>query len=203
MNQERIGEFLKQLRKEKDFTQEQLAEHFNVSGRTVSRWETGKNMPDTALLIELADFFDVEVKELLEGKRESVDANMTTETKETLKLIAEYSDAEQDRLTKDLYLSSTATVIAFLSLWIVPIIIDIAPGMTIDNKHSMLGSFVFFASMIGLIFAITGLVRIFQIKGKLSKNRMNRAKRILLPIIIGTLIICTIGVVLLAHLALP
>ena len=41
MNQKNIGSFLKTLRKEKNLTQEQLAEQFNVSSRTVSRWETG------------------------------------------------------------------------------------------------------------------------------------------------------------------
>lgn len=45
MNQKKTGEFLKQLRKEKNMTQEQLAEKFYVSGRTVSRWETGKCLP--------------------------------------------------------------------------------------------------------------------------------------------------------------
>ena len=41
MNQIKIGAFIKELRKEKELTQEQLAEQFNVSRRTVSRWETG------------------------------------------------------------------------------------------------------------------------------------------------------------------
>ena len=46
MDQKKIGRFLKELRKEKDITQEQLAEKIKVSGRTVSRWETGSNMPE-------------------------------------------------------------------------------------------------------------------------------------------------------------
>ena len=46
MNQQKIGSFLKELRKEKGLTQEQFSEIMNVSGRTVSRWETGSNMPD-------------------------------------------------------------------------------------------------------------------------------------------------------------
>lgn len=46
MNQQKIGMFMKSLRKEKGLTQEQLAEVFNVSNRTVSRWENGNNMPD-------------------------------------------------------------------------------------------------------------------------------------------------------------
>ena len=59
------------MRKEKGFTQEQLAEIFKVSGRTISRWETGSNMPDISLLVELADFFDVDVRELIDGVRKN------------------------------------------------------------------------------------------------------------------------------------
>ena len=62
MNQKKIGEFLKQLRKEKGLTQEQLAEQFYVSGRTVSRWETGSNMPDLSVLVELADYYEVDIR---------------------------------------------------------------------------------------------------------------------------------------------
>ena len=62
MNQQKIGKLLRELRKEKGMTQEQLAEHFHVSSRTVSRWETGNNMPDLSLLIELADFYDVDIR---------------------------------------------------------------------------------------------------------------------------------------------
>ena len=58
MNQQKTGELLKRLRKEKRLTQDQLAEKFYVSSRTVSRWETGSNMPDVAILIELADLYD-------------------------------------------------------------------------------------------------------------------------------------------------
>nr|WP_026496573.1 helix-turn-helix transcriptional regulator [Butyrivibrio sp. WCD3002] len=50
MDQEKIGAFLKELRKEKGITQEQFAEVLNVSGRTVSRWETGSNIPDLEVL---------------------------------------------------------------------------------------------------------------------------------------------------------
>jgi transcriptional regulator with XRE-family HTH domain len=46
MDQVKVGSFLKELRKEKNLTQENLAEQLNVPGRTISRWETGSNMPD-------------------------------------------------------------------------------------------------------------------------------------------------------------
>ena len=53
MDQVKIGNFLKKLRKEKGITQEQLAEILNVSGRTVSRWENGNNMPDISILVDI------------------------------------------------------------------------------------------------------------------------------------------------------
>ena len=52
MDTKKIGAFLKQCRKEKNLTQEQLAEKFGVSSRTVSRWETGINMPDLSILVQ-------------------------------------------------------------------------------------------------------------------------------------------------------
>ena len=97
MNQVKIGEFLRELRKGKGLTQEQLAEQFNISRRSVSRWETGSNMPDVGLLIEIADFFDVDIREIIDGERKS--ENMEKE-KETLKKVAEYADAEKAKLKK-------------------------------------------------------------------------------------------------------
>ena len=71
MDQKKIGSFLKELRKEKGITQEQFAETLNISGRTVSRWETGNNMPDISLLVEIADYFDVSIPEIINGERKS------------------------------------------------------------------------------------------------------------------------------------
>ncbi len=95
MNQRKIGEFLKQLRKEKGLTQEQLAEHFYVSSRSVSRWETGSNMPDIDMLIELADFYNVDIREIIDGERKS--ESMDNETKDTLKKVAEYATEESNK----------------------------------------------------------------------------------------------------------
>ena len=90
MNQIKIGEFLRELRKEKGLTQEQLAEQFNVSRRSVSRWETGNNMPDLSMLITLAEYYEVDVKEIIDGKRKS--ENMNEEMKDTLEKVASYNE---------------------------------------------------------------------------------------------------------------
>lgn len=75
MDQQKIGRFLKQLRKEKGITQDQAAEHFCVATRTISRWETGSNMPDLEILLSIAEFYDVEVDEIIDGQRSDNDEN--------------------------------------------------------------------------------------------------------------------------------
>ncbi len=95
MDMKKIGSFLKALRKEKGLTQEQLAEKLGVAGRTVSRWETASNMPDLSILIQLAEFYDIEVGEILDGERK--DKAMDKEVKETLNKIADYSNDEKQK----------------------------------------------------------------------------------------------------------
>lgn len=108
MDMQKIGQFLKELRKEKGLTQEQLAEILGVAGRTVSRWENASNMPDLSLLLEIAEFYDVELKEILDGEREN--KNMDKEIKETLTKVADYSKAEKDKVAKIGYLAFVVTV---------------------------------------------------------------------------------------------
>ena len=95
MDLKKMGAFLKELRNEKGLTQEQLAERFYVSNRSVSRWETGSNMPDVATLVELADFFDVDIRELIDGERRST--VMDADLKDTLTSVAVYSDEDKKR----------------------------------------------------------------------------------------------------------
>lgn len=92
MDQKKVGLFLKTLRKEKNITQEVLAETLNVSGRTVSRWETGSNMPDISLLVELSEFYQVSISEIIDGERKS--EKMNQDVKDTAVKMAEYSKNE-------------------------------------------------------------------------------------------------------------
>lgn len=69
MNQEKIGKFIGDLRKENKFTQEELAEILGVSNRSISRWENGRSMPDLSMFQILADLFHVNISELVKGER--------------------------------------------------------------------------------------------------------------------------------------
>ena len=69
MDQEKIGKFIAECRKEKKLTQEQLAEKLGVSNRSISRWENGKTMPDISLFEPLCEELNISINELLKGQR--------------------------------------------------------------------------------------------------------------------------------------
>ena len=69
MNQEKIGKFISVSRKNKNLTQEQLAERLGVSINAVSKWERGLNLPDVSLMKELCKILDITLNELFEGKK--------------------------------------------------------------------------------------------------------------------------------------
>jgi len=156
MEQKKIGLFLRTLRKEKELTQEQLAEVFNVSSRTVSRWETGTNMPDLSVLVELADFYNVDIKEIIDGERKS--ESMNDETRETLEKVVEYT--KEDKKKQHLKMRKILGGIligfgAFLAI----------TALTIFPSDSSWGSIY---STIGAIIASVGVYQlIFNIKFKL------------------------------------
>lgn len=102
MDQQKIGQFLRECRKEKGITQEQLAEMLGVTNRSVSQWENGSNLPDLDILIEMADYYDVELRELLDGERKS--EKMNRELEETVLKVAEYSNEDKIKLTKRMHL---------------------------------------------------------------------------------------------------
>ncbi len=113
MDQKKIGLFLKELRKEKQLTQEQLAERFGVTNRSVSRWETGSNMPDLSILVELADFYDVDIRDIIDGERKGEDMNK--EEKERLQLVADYAETEKNTLLVRLRIFSIVGLISLIA----------------------------------------------------------------------------------------
>lgn len=149
MNQEKIGGFLKELRKQKGLTQEQIAERFHVSNRTVSRWENGHNMPDLDILIEISDYYEVDLREILNGERKS--GNMDKEIKETILQAADYTSTEVERYNRRVHICNT---IAMLLMVIYTIFKDTA--IYHDNSIVMAG--VDFSEGLALGMLLTGLI---------------------------------------------
>lgn len=69
MDQIKIGQFIAQLRKEKGLTQQQLADKLLISNKTVSKWETGKGMPEISMMMPLCETLGISVNELLSGEK--------------------------------------------------------------------------------------------------------------------------------------
>ena len=69
MDQIKIGKFISSCRKEQGMTQSALAEKLGISDRAVSKWETGKSMPDSGIMLELCELLGINVNELLSGER--------------------------------------------------------------------------------------------------------------------------------------
>ncbi len=186
MDQMKIGAYLKDLRKEKNLTQEQIAEKFGVSQRSVSRWENGYTMPDISILIELADYYDVDLREILNGERKA--NNMDADLKETLVMVADYTNEEKKKLVGSLYSMIWTCIVAFGILIFINVFHLTRESTTWDTTAM-------FCSAIGLIYAISCFVRVLQLTGKIDKK--SHSKVIIASLIMsGALFVLTIVAVL-------
>lgn len=165
MDQKKIGGFLKDLRKEKGITQEQFAELLNVSGRTVSRWETGNNMPDISLLVEIADFFDVSIPEIINGERKS--ETMEKEVKEVAEMLSDYAGEEKALLLKRARIIS---IVGLISLLIGLIMELAAPNSAIPIYECVKGICLGLSvgALITMVLYTTGILA--KIKAQKSKH---------------------------------
>ena len=168
MNQIKIGEFLKELRKAKGLTQEQLAEQFNVSRRSVSRWETGNNLPDLSILIELADYYEIDLRELLDGERKS--EKMNKEMEETVLQVADYSNEEKNRLMKNLHFFSWIGVIAF-TIFIVLEYLELADNGIAENIASFCCGIAFAMLIIAVIYTNRCIYKFSTFKKRLLQRK--------------------------------
>ena len=69
MDQIKIGKFIAKCRKKNNLTQMQLAEKLNITDRAISKWENGKGMPDSSIMIDLCNELKISVNELLSGEK--------------------------------------------------------------------------------------------------------------------------------------
>lgn len=69
MDNKKFGDFIKELRKEKQLTQKELGEKLNITDKAISKWERGLSFPDIAVLKDLSEFFEIDISELLNGER--------------------------------------------------------------------------------------------------------------------------------------
>ena len=110
MDTQKVGKFLKELRKQNNMTQEQLGEKIGVTNKTVSRWETGNYMPPIECLRLLSDIYDVSINEILAGERLS-EEYFKEAAEENITIALEEMNAEEKRFENIMIVIMAATTI--------------------------------------------------------------------------------------------
>ena len=123
MNQEKIGNFILELRKEKNMTQQELADKIGVTDKAISKWENGRGMPDLSLMKPLCRELDISINELISGER--IDKKDYQEKlEENIMKTIDYSVQEQKKQTKVFKIILGTTVIT-LALFVSMFFIDV------------------------------------------------------------------------------
>lgn len=130
MDQIKIGKFIASCRKEQGMTQAKLAEKLGISDRAVSKWETGKSMPDTGIMLEVCQLLNISVNELLSGERimaESFDKR----AEENLLAMRREVEEKNRQLLRTEYLIGVPAVIAGLLLCVVAAYVEMPVALRI------------------------------------------------------------------------
>ena len=135
MEKEKLGNFVSELRKEKNMTQKELASILGVTDKAVSKWERGLSYPDISLLEPLSDTFDVSIVELLQGehlpKAESISMEAAQKVLDNSLTI---SDAELKR--KHIYNKSIILICCIFLMFLVSVIMNIINLWKPENPNS-------------------------------------------------------------------
>lgn len=127
MDQIKIGKFIASCRKEQGMTQAVLAEKLGISDRAVSKWETGKSMPDSGIMLELCELLKINVNELLSGEHITMEDYNTKSEEVILGLKSENEKYAKRLLRSEAYIVVVG-VVASLAMIIAGTIIALKNG---------------------------------------------------------------------------
>ena len=118
MDQLKIGKFIAECRKKENLTQMQLAEKLNITDRAVSKWETGKAMPDSSIMLELCDALKITVNDLLSGEVVTMDNYNKELENNLLDMIKQKEQADKRLLSVEVFIGITATIVLFALIFV-------------------------------------------------------------------------------------
>lgn len=146
MNQEKIGSFLSALRRAKGLTQQDLADIFHVSNKTVSKWECGDAVPEITALIALAEFYEVSVDEILKGEKIDKSKTISLESeKKNQRMRQQYFLNKREGQLKIYSLISFALMLISISLLFILVFSGrIALGLGLGISLFIVSVFLFF-----------------------------------------------------------
>ena len=118
MDQVKIGRFIAKCRKKTNLTQMQLAEKLNITDRAVSKWETGKAMPDSSIMLDLCDVLGISVNDLLCGEVVAMDNYNKELENNLLDMIKQKEQADKRLLSVEVFIGITATIVLFVLIFV-------------------------------------------------------------------------------------
>ncbi len=113
MDQVKIGKFIAQKRKERGLTQMQLAEKLGMTDRAVSKWETGKSLPDASIMLELCGLLKITVNDLLSGEVISMENYNEKTEKNLIEMVRQKEQSDKRLLTMEIVIGIISTVFLF------------------------------------------------------------------------------------------
>lgn len=148
MEQVKIGKFIAECRKNKNMTQAQLAEKLNITDRAISKWETGKGMPDSSIMLELCDELDITVNELLSGEMISMN-EYNKKAEENLLELKKIDESKNKMLLQSEIVIGLLSAMTFLG-------VVILTNIFVENQTyiSIIGICSFIIFFIGISFAL-------------------------------------------------
>ena len=155
MDQVKIGKFIAGCRKRVNLTQMQLAEKLGITDRAISKWETGRTLPDSSIMLELCDILGITVNDLLSGEVVKVDNYNKELENKLIEMVKEKEKADKRLLTLEWVIGVLSIIVLF-----VPIIIGSLLPME-DWKRLVLVFSGFIPAIIGVCFT----VKIEQVAG--------------------------------------
>ena len=118
MDQVKIGKFIAECRKKSNLTQMQLAEKLNITDRAISKWETGKSLPDSSIMLELCDVLGISVNDLLCGEVVTMDNYNKELENNLLEMIKQKEQADKRLLSVEVFIGITATIALFALIFV-------------------------------------------------------------------------------------
>ena len=155
MDQIKIGKFIAECRKKNNLTQVQLAEKLNITDRAISKWENGKGMPDSSIMLELCKELKISVNELLSGEMIEMKNYDESAEKNLLDMVKQKEKNDMRLLRMEILMG----ILGVLPLLISIIIVSIIP------LEEWLSSLIVGTSLIPLLIATPFALRIEQTAG--------------------------------------
>ena len=118
MDQIKIGKFIAECRKKNNLTQMQLAEKLNITDRAISKWENGKAMPDSSIMLDLCNELKISVNELLSGEVIKMDAYNEKLEQNLIDMVKQKEEADKRLLTIEIVIGVLISMVFFVLIFI-------------------------------------------------------------------------------------